>query len=180
MQTLPLNHALAKFPVQLIMFFHSGAEKLVIPVQFLGCQKLCQDSNSRFTQMYLSLNFFYLFLDLPDPVRINFLLSQPLFGLPRARSRQSSRRRLGFLLNSLGLFQFSFFKKVVLIIAQVCNRRLIAYLQHLGGQSVQKIPVVADKDQRTLVIAQRIHQYVFGPDIQVIGRFIQKQAIGRR
>ncbi len=83
MQTLPLSHALAEFPLQLIMFFHGGAEKLVIPVQLLGCKKLRQDSNPRFAQLYLSFDFFYLFLDLPDPVRINLLLFQPLFGLRR-------------------------------------------------------------------------------------------------
>ena len=39
MQTLPLSHALAEFLLQLVMLFHGGAEKLMIPVQLLGRKK---------------------------------------------------------------------------------------------------------------------------------------------
>ena len=39
-QLFPLFHKLIELPLQLVVFFHGGAEKLMVAVKLLGSQKL--------------------------------------------------------------------------------------------------------------------------------------------
>ena len=75
-QDFPLLHELSEFPLEAVVFFHCGAEKLVIAIQLLRGQQFCQNGYSGFMQLDLSLKPFDLFFLLLDLVGIDPLFSQ--------------------------------------------------------------------------------------------------------
>src|SRR5690606_36642108 len=48
-----------------------------------------------------------------------------------------------------------------------------------GGQPVDEVAVVANQDQRALVVGQQVLEQVESVHVEVVGRFVQHQQIGR-
>src|SRR5438046_8651887 len=71
------------------------------------------------------------------------------------------------------------FHEVVLVISQIARRGTVADVENPRRQAVQEIPVMADKNDRAAIVAQRVHQDVFGTNVQMVCRLIQEQAICR-
>jgi len=131
-------------------------------------------------QLNFALQSINLLLDLTNFVGIHFFLSNSGLSIFRIAVRGISltrrirgRSRQRFIL-------LCFFEKIIFIITQICSGSLIADLQYFGGQSVEEIPVMTHENQGPFVIMQRIHQDIFGSNIQMIGGFIQQQTIRRR
>ncbi len=53
------------------------------------------------------------------------------------------------------------------------------HLDHPGGQGVDEVAVVGDEDQRPLIAAQGVEQHLLGLQVEVVGRFVEEQQVGR-
>jgi hypothetical protein len=49
----------------------------------------------------------------------------------------------------------------------------------LGNYVIQEHTVMRDKEYRALIITQQIFEQLLSVDVQVVGRFVQDQYIGR-
>ena len=51
--------------------------------------------------------------------------------------------------------------------------------QHLGGDVIEKGPVVAHQQQGALIALQRVFEQLERLDVKIVGRFVEHQQIGR-
>ena len=65
------------------------------------------------------------------------------------------------------------------IISGIGYQMLVIEMDNIIAQRIQNIPVVADNQQGAAVFAQMAFQPYTGLQIQVIGRLVQQQDIGR-
>ena len=65
------------------------------------------------------------------------------------------------------------------VVAFIFPQDAVLYLPYFCAKLIQKVPVVRDHQQRTLIAAQVILQPVKGGKIQVVGRLVQNQQVWR-
>mgnify|MGYP000426795823 CR=1 FL=1 len=56
---------------------------------------------------------------------------------------------------------------------------LAAQLEHATAKSTQERPVVRDEDHGALEVTERVDQHLFGRQVQVVGRLVEHQKVGR-
>jgi hypothetical protein len=67
------------------------------------------------------------------------------------------------------------------IAAGIFGEPAIAFRQHQsGGHPVQEIAIMADNQRGARIIGNHLFQQIQGFQVQVVGRFVQHQEVGRR
>ena len=68
-------------------------------------------------------------------------------------------------------------KHIVVVVARIDGDGVVVQIRHMGADFVQKVTVVRDDNHGGVVLVQHAFQPADGINVQVIGRFVQKQYI---
>ena len=106
------------------------------------------------------------------------LLLLLFFSLPVLLVRRGSQR-LVFLRDFVkkgGLESFLFLK-VIVIVSYVIDEPFARQIQDTGSGFIDKIPVVAYKENSSLIVVQCILKNLFGGDVKVVGRLVKEEKV---